>query len=109
MKTDFSDTWDGRCLRCGCCCFEKLEFEGEIYYTDEPCQFLDLRTRLCTQFEHRTRVRPGCVPVDAKVIAAGILPAHCAYVRGIRDYPAPHANVEGLGRDFVLDEHRESP
>jgi len=78
------------CQRCGRCCYEKVEFEGEVYYTDVPCEKLDLSTCLCTVYENRHLARPGCTPLTPRSIRQGILPADCPYVAGIDDYPAPH-------------------
>ncbi|PLX92319.1 MAG: hypothetical protein C0621_09710 [Desulfuromonas sp.] len=87
--------WEARCRRCGRCCFEKVEFEGEVYYTETPCEKLDLSTNLCTVYDERHTARPGCVPLDPKVIAQGILPEDCPYVEGVAGYRAPHPADEG--------------
>lgn len=89
-----SRSWEERCRRCGRCCYEKVLFEGDVYYTEDPCEHLDPDTRLCTVYPERHRVREGCVPLTPKTIAQGVLPADCPYVEGIDDYPAPH--LEGL-------------
>ncbi len=78
------------CQRCGRCCYEKVEFEGVVYYTDVPCERLDPLSRLCTVYETRHTARPGCTPLTPRTIRQGILPADCPYVAGIEDYPAPH-------------------
>lgn len=77
------------CRRCGRCCFEKIEFEGEIYYTEDPCPYLDPDTRLCRVYPERHRVKPDCAPLSASVLKAGLLPDDCPYVAGIPDYRAP--------------------
>lgn len=82
--------WENRCRRCGRCCYEKIDYQGEIYYTDIPCNHLDPATRLCTVYSERHRLRPGCVPLTPKIVAAGILPADCPYVQGLADYRSPH-------------------
>ena len=78
------------CRRCGRCCYEKIQFEGEIYYTDVPCEYLDLETRLCTVYERRHQVRSECAPLTPAVVEMGALPADCPYVEGIAGYRAPH-------------------
>jgi hypothetical protein len=85
---------DEICRRCGRCCYEKIEFEGEVYYTDVPCEKLDPVTRLCTVYENRHVARPGCTPLTPRTIRQGILPADCPYVEGIENYPAPHSAEE---------------
>jgi len=83
------DQWENLCKRCGRCCYEKIDFEGEIYYTETPCEFLDLTSNLCTVYAQRHEMRPGCVPLSQKVFRAGILPSDCPYVSGIKDYKGP--------------------
>jgi len=84
-----SADWEGRCRRCGRCCFEKLEFEGHIYYTDVPCEFLDPRTRQCMVYERRHVLRPDCAPLTEAVLALGVLPGDCPYVQHLENYLAP--------------------
>ena len=88
MKTD--DQWEARCRRCGRCCYEKIEYEGNVYYTDRPCEKLDLATRLCTVYQQRETLRPGCVRLTPEIAARGILPAECPYVADIPDYQWPY-------------------
>lgn len=86
--------WEDICRRCGRCCYEKIEFEGEVFYTDIPCEKLDLTTRLCTVYEDRHNARPGCGPLSPENIARGILPADCPYVAGRKNYRPPRPWVE---------------
>lgn len=81
--------WEGKCRRCGRCCFEKIDFNGAIYYTNEPCAMLDLDTRLCTVYRERHERRPGCMALTPEMLQRGILPADCPYVADITDYRAP--------------------
>jgi len=81
--------WDAICRRCGRCCYEKIEFEGEIYYTPAPCPYLDPESRLCRVYPERHLVKPDCAPLTRKILAAGVLPADCPYVAGIPDYRPP--------------------
>ena len=82
-------TWEARCRRCGRCCYEKIEFEGEIYYTDEPCEFLDKDTRLCRIYATRHVRRPDCSPLTPRQLERGLLPSDCPYVAGIEGYRGP--------------------
>ncbi|MGE4543949.1 MAG: hypothetical protein AB7D06_07555 [Pedobacter sp.] len=75
--------WEKICRRCGQCCYEKVEFEGEIYYTDDPCEYLDLETRLCRVYPDRCAVRKGCVALTPKLVLQGLLPDECPYVKYI--------------------------
>ncbi len=81
--------WDSICARCGRCCYEKIDFEGKIYYTDLPCEFLDTAKKLCMVYGERDRRRPGCVRLTRDNIKKGFLPEDCPYVRDIDNYPAP--------------------
>lgn len=81
--------WDAVCVRCGRCCYEKIDVRGTIYYTQVPCEYLDLNTRLCRVYADRVARRPGCVPLTPELLARGFLPADCPYVADRTDYPAP--------------------
>jgi uncharacterized protein len=83
------DPWEARCLRCGRCCYEKIDFEGRIYYTNRPCDKLDLQTRLCTVYVHRDQEKPGCSRLNEDILRMGVLPADCPYVADVTDYDAP--------------------
>jgi uncharacterized cysteine cluster protein YcgN (CxxCxxCC family) len=84
-----SAKWEETCCRCGRCCYEKIDFEGQIYYTDIPCQFLDTAAKLCRVYAERDSRRPGCVRLNPETVARGFLPADCPYVAGLDAYPAP--------------------
>lgn len=90
------ENWEARCERCGRCCYEKLDVDGEIIYTDTPCEFLDLEKRHCTVYQIRHQERHGCMPINQEVLERGILPGDCPYVRDIPGYPAP--NMEMLSK-----------
>lgn len=92
--------WESLCARCGRCCYEKIDFEGSIYYTADPCQFLDPVAKLCRVYAERDRRRPGCVRLSAENIGRGFLPADCPYVADIVDYPAPVLADPDDGGDF---------
>jgi len=83
------NAWDSICSKCGRCCYEKIDFEGDIYYTELPCEFLDLETNLCRVYADRNIKRPGCVRLTRESVKKGFLPADCPYVADIEDYPAP--------------------
>lgn len=77
---DMNQKWEELCRRCGRCCYEKIEFEGDIYYTDDPCEHLDPATRLCRIYPDRCRLRPGCVALTPQLVRQGLLPDDCPYV-----------------------------
>lgn len=84
-----SEKWESICCRCGRCCYEKVDFEGRIYYTELPCEFLDTETNLCRVYTERDVKRPGCVRLTGEILPKGIMPADCPYVSDIDNYPAP--------------------
>ncbi|MGD0584481.1 MAG: hypothetical protein ABSA86_01720 [Oryzomonas sp.] len=73
--------WDGLCKRCGLCCFEKLEDErGTIFYTQTPCRYLDVTTRLCKVFERRFEINPSCMKLTPELVSTlRWLPGDCGY------------------------------
>jgi uncharacterized cysteine cluster protein YcgN (CxxCxxCC family) len=84
-----TEKWESVCSRCGQCCYEKIDFENRIYYTALPCEYLDLKTKHCRIYNERDKKRPGCVRLTPENIRQGFLPADCAYVADIENYPAP--------------------
>jgi uncharacterized cysteine cluster protein YcgN (CxxCxxCC family) len=84
-----NDTWDQRCRRCGRCCYEKIEHDGRIYYTDVPCKHLDLKTGCCRIYSERHRLQPECMPLTSESLSQGILPEDCPYVADIVNYNKP--------------------
>jgi len=90
-----SEKWESICCRCGRCCYEKVDFEGRIYYTELPCEFLDTETNLCRVYTERDVKRPGCVRLTDEILPKGIMPADCPYVSGIDNYTAPTLPDDG--------------
>lgn len=83
------EEWEAKCRGCARCCYEKIEFEGHIYYTDTPCEKLDLESRRCTVYADREKLRPGCVKLTPEIVGCGFLPADCPYVADCENYQAP--------------------
>jgi len=88
--------WDDRCRRCGRCCYEKIEHNGQVYYTDVPCLHLDLETTCCKIYSERHLLQPECLPLTADMLRRGILPGDCPYVSEIANYNAPELFVKEL-------------
>lgn len=84
-----NETWEKICKRCGRCCYEKVDFQGRIYYTEIPCEYLDLQTCQCKVYPDRAERRPGCVPLTPGLVKKGYLPADCPYVADVEGYPQP--------------------
>ena len=81
--------WDRKCRCCGRCCYEKIAHDGQIIYTDVPCEYLDLSTRQCQIFSERHQLKPECMPLTPETLGQGILPHDCPYVTHIEEYNAP--------------------
>lgn len=84
--------WDAICVRCARCCYEKIDFNGKIFYTEKPCAQLDPVTRECRVYRQRNQIEPDCQRLTPETIGAGLLPADCPYVSHIANYPAPVLN-----------------
>ena len=94
-----SEKWESICRRCGRCCYEKVDFEGRIYYTEMPCEFLDTETNLCRVYTERDVKRPGCVRLTDEILKKGVMPEDCPYVSDIKNYPAPTLLDDGESDD----------
>ncbi len=93
---------EDKCLKCGRCCYGKIELEGVVYFTGEPCPFL-LPSGLCAVYEHRFEACSDCISA-ARAIELGALPEECPYVRDIPGYrgPRPFRDlVERYGPDVL--------
>lgn len=80
---DLSDSeWENLCDGCGRCCLVKLQDEDtdEIAYTNVACEFLDLGTCRCTDYENRATIKPECVVLDRQNLEVlKQMPFTCAY------------------------------
>ena len=76
------EVWETLCKGCGSCCFEKIENErGTIFYTQTPCRYLDVVTRLCRIYDNRFVINPECVKLTAELVPnLRWLPRDCGYV-----------------------------
>lgn len=86
--------WEAVCQRCARCCYEKIDYRGRIYYTNQPCQHLDPVTNLCNVYLQRDNCHSDCARLTPELVAAGILPEDCPYVYGQDNYPAPKLDGE---------------
>lgn len=75
------NSWDALCLRCGRCCFEKIEDErGRVTYTTTACRYLDLDSRQCKIFENRFRINRECIALTPELVRTlDWLPDDCGY------------------------------
>jgi uncharacterized cysteine cluster protein YcgN (CxxCxxCC family) len=78
-------TWEQQCLRCGTCCFEKIEDEnGRIFFTQTPCRYLDIHSRECRIYRRRFTVNPECVKLTPELVKTlPWLHDECGYVRDL--------------------------
>ena len=79
--------WEAVCDRCGRCCFEReIDPDGDVVIDyAAPCEFLEVGTRRCREYDRRFRVCNRCrrlTPLHALV--GRYLPPECAYVRRFR-------------------------
>lgn len=94
MKKDLrlvpgSAEWEAICSCCGLCCYEKYDYRDQIFYTPKPCPHLNTETNLCRNYANRSQIHPDCAQLTPDIVAAGILPSSCPYVRHLEDYKAP--------------------
>lgn len=92
--------WESLCDGCGKCCLHKLEDEddGEVYYTNIACRYLDSATCRCLDYSKRKDLVPECVTLTHQQISdVHWLPATCAYRLLANNEPLPqwHPLVTG--------------
>lgn len=103
-----SQQWDSLCDGCGKCCLHKLEDEedGEVYYTDVACQYLDLQSAQCSDYSNRLHNVAACLHLTPTKLAEcyGWLPETCAYrlLEEGYDLPTWHPLVSGSQRTVQL-------
>ncbi|HEQ71268.1 MAG TPA: hypothetical protein ENN69_02165 [Spirochaetia bacterium] len=80
--------WEALCKRCGVCCFGKeSRFFRTIIHMEEPCEFFDRKTRLCTVYDQRFRACRFCGKVRLyHALFSRSLPETCGYVEHYRRY-----------------------
>jgi len=71
------------CLKCsvqGRCCFYSVLIEGYNIILDfQPCEFLDLETKLCKNFDERKEIFEYCK--DTTDSNSGAFPKECLFLK----------------------------
>jgi len=87
------DQWESLCDGCGKCCLVKLEDEedGEVYYTNVACKYLNTSTCRCNRYANRLKQVPECVHLTPENIhQIHYMPDTCAYRLLAEKKPLPH-------------------
>lgn len=82
LKQMSKQEWESLCDGCARCCLHKLEDEddGEVYYTDIHCRYLQRDTCGCTVYQTRNEKVPECIWLTPEQAASfKWLPDTCAY------------------------------
>ena len=86
------EQWELLCDGCGKCCLAKLQDveTDKIYTTNIACNYMDLDSCRCTDYENRTRNVPAChvITLD-KPEQFNWLPKTCAYRLRYENKPLP--------------------
>ena len=85
--------WEALCDGCGKCCLHKLEDEetARVFYTRMSCEFLDLETCRCSDYENRFSLVTACLALKkAKIVDFHWLPQTCAYRLLSENKPLPY-------------------
>ena len=96
------------CKRCGRCCYHKLIIDDLVIALKNPCIHLNTDTNLCTIYENRFEINPGCLNIE-RGIARRAFPEDCPYVTDISYYKGPiyglsYEEIEQLTRDADTEE-----
>ena len=96
------EEWEALCDGCGKCCYRKfIEGRGKnskLFFTRIACNFLDLKTGLCSEYENRFKLNKECTHLTKKNVKEfSWLPETCAYRLLYENKPLPqwHPLVSG--------------
>jgi len=82
-----SEEIESLCLQCGLCCHEKVKLSsGDVIINPtKKCKFLG-EDKLCTIYESRFQLNPGCLNFKQMIAKDYILPDSCPYTKLRSDY-----------------------
>lgn len=89
----------------GYCCYLNVRLgDYNVILENQPCPFLDLKTKLCTVYGEREEKAPHCLEVEM-TIGKGGLPKGCLYLKGNEHRePYPKVLIKSI-IDKLLPEH----
>jgi uncharacterized cysteine cluster protein YcgN (CxxCxxCC family) len=76
--------WESLCDGCGKCCLFVLKdtITEQAFYTRVACEFMDLTSCRCREYEHRHKKQARCVILKpSNLDGMDCLPSTCAYKR----------------------------
>lgn len=96
------EEWEAICDGCGKCCY-RIFIEGrgkntKYCYTKIACNFLDLKTGLCSNYKNRFKINKECTHLSKKNVKKfDWLPKTCAYRLLSENKPLPpwHPLISG--------------
>lgn len=79
---------DDICNKCGKCCYYKIKINDIFVFSKRHCEFLDVKTNLCTIYKDRFKKNPKCLAIE-EAIKIKALPDNCPYVKDLDNYNGP--------------------
>lgn len=78
------------CLTCpsdvrGLCCYYSVTVKGVQIVCDQHCQFLDVKTGMCSVYKDRFEQNEECLTLE-EMKSLGSLPKQCPYVQFDLEY-----------------------
>jgi len=92
------------CLKCpvqGRCCYHSIMIEGyNIILDHQPCELLDIETKLCKNFEKRKEIFDYCK--DTFESNTGAFPKECLYLKAGKIHEKyPKLNIKDIANKLT--------